>query len=384
MSKKKHILVAPLNWGLGHATRCIPIITALLTEEFEVTIASDGNALALLKKEFPALRAITLPGYDITYALKAKDFKRKIFSQTAHIRRTIKEEKKVLDELLRSLQLDGVISDSRFGLHTKEVPCVFITHQLTVLSGKLTSLTSYLHKRYIHKFTECWVPDYESAINLSGILGHPAKLPMTTKYIGPLSRMEVRSESKKYDITAILSGPEPQRSLLEELLMNTLKKYNGTILLVQGIIEEDTKSKKVGNIEVVNFLTTEALEKAINQSQFIISRSGYTTIMDLQAMEKKAFFIPTPGQPEQEYLASYLKNKGIVPYASQENFKVKDLAKITAYKGFSSTQPSIDLRDFFGLFEGERKLRTDPKLALNVNFLLVRLHNMLNNGEPQT
>lgn len=379
MSEMANILVAPLNWGLGHATRCIPIIQALQDDGYGVIIGSDGIALALLQKEFPHLQTVTLPSYDIEYAKKGAHFKRKMLFNLPKIAKAIRREHKALEEILERYDIDGVISDNRLGLYTSKVPTVFITHQLQILSGKTTRLTTFLHTHFIKRFTECWVPDYQGSSYISGILGHPEKIMPNIHYIGPLSRMKKETTTSKYDVLVILSGPEPQRSMLEDLLLIELKKYNGSILLVRGLIEKEETRSQQKNIELVNFLTSSKLSKVMNSVDFVIARSGYTTIMDLAALQKKAFFIPTPGQTEQEYLAKRLKEKGIAPFSKQEDFKVKDLAKLCVYKGFEDPQERIVLRQFFGLFKSKRKLRSDSKFALNIDFLLMRFNNMLDN-----
>lgn len=381
MSKMANILVAPLNWGLGHATRCIPIIQALQDDGYGVILASDGIALTLLQKEFPHLQAVTLPSYDVEYSKKGVNFKRKMLSNLPKIAKAIRREHKALQHILERYAIDGVISDNRLGLYSSKVPTVFITHQLQILSGTTTGLTSFLHKRFIKRFDECWVPDYKGNSNISGILGHPKKIVPNVHYIGPLSRMKKETTTSKYDVLVILSGPEPQRSILEEILLLELKKYNGTVLFVRGIVEKEETRYQQKNIEIVNFLTSHKLTKVMNSVAFVIARSGYTTIMDLAAIQKKAFFIPTPGQTEQEYLAKRLKEKGIAPFSKQEDFKVKDLAKLCVYKGFEDAQEVIALRDFFGLFEGKRKLRSHSKFAFNIDFLIMRFNNMLHNRE---
>lgn len=383
MNSTKTILVAPLNWGLGHATRCIPIIKALKEENYEVVIASDGVALGLLTKEFPNTQTVELPGYNVTYARKGRNFKRKIATSAPHLLKAIKAEHKALNQIIETFKIDGVISDNRLGLYTKKVPTVFITHQLTVLSGKTTWFTSYLHSMFIKRFDECWVPDHKRNNTLSGKLGHPKKLVIPTKYLGPLSRMTSSQERHKYKALAILSGPEPQRTLLEDILVNELNKYAGKVLLVKGVIEDEQVYSKKDSVEIVNYLTTPELESAINRSEFVISRSGYTTVMDLACLGKKAFFIPTPGQTEQEYLAQRFKKLGIAPYSSQENFKVKDLAKIAVYKGFQKQDQEMGLRKFFSLFEGKRELRTHSKLTFDIDLLFMRFNNMFHNRKTE-
>lgn len=377
-------MVAPLNWGLGHATRCIPIIKALSQEGYSVTIASDGQALRLLTKEFPNLPKVALPSYNITYAEKGKHFKFKLLLQLRQINKAIRAEHKFLQSYIKTHAIEAIISDSRFGMYSKKIPSVVVSHQLTVLSGRFTTFSSFIHGRFLKKFNECWVPDYKDTHSLSGKLGSYTKRHPSIQYIGPLSRMKKEKLPQKYKIAAILSGPEPQRSLLEKILIDQLKKYNGNVLIVRGIIGDDIERKQSGNIELVNFLTSQELERAINQSEFIISRSGYTSIMDMAALQKKVYFIPTPGQPEQEYLAQYFKEKHIAPFSTQEDFKIKKLSNLALYKGFSKPLESAELGDFFGLFQRKGKLGAHAKLAFHINFLLVRLNNMLYNREAQT
>ncbi len=384
MNSKKHILVAPLNWGLGHATRCIPIIHALLKENYKVTIASDGQALELLIKEFPSLPFVKLPSYNIIYAKKQKDFKNQMMRSIPQILRAIKEERSILDSLIETLEIDGVISDNRLGVYSSRVPSIFISHQLTVLSGKSTWLTTLMHRYYIEKFDECWVPDVFGDHNLSGILGHPLKsLKIPTRYIGVLSRMEADTLHYNYKAIAVLSGPEPQRTLLREVLYRELRKLPGKVLLVEGVISKNQEKTVRGNITIVNYLTSSQLEKAINESEFVIARSGYTTVMDLAKLNKKAFFIPTPGQPEQEYLAMRLKKLGIAPFVTQDAFKIKDLARMKIYRGFSSKFPKEDLNTFFSFFHSERKFRTHTKFAFYIHLFFMSFYNMFYNRKAQ-
>ncbi|GLB48515.1 glycosyltransferase [Neptunitalea lumnitzerae] len=352
MSEKKRILVAPLNWGLGHATRCIPIIHALQDEYYEPVIASDGIALELLRKEFPEVEAHQLPSYDIEYAKKGKNFKLKMIWDSPKMLAAITKERKAVEKLVAEKNIDGIISDNRLGIQAKGIPCVFITHQLNVLTGNTTWLSSKIHQNIIKKYDECWVPDFKDKPNLSGKLGHLKKDKKNIKYIGPLSRLEKKETAKVYDVMALISGPEPQRTMLEEVLLEELKAYPGNILLVKGKIEPEQTHTTENNMVIYNYMTKNQLEEAFNQSTTILSRSGYTTIMDLAKLEKKAFFIPTPGQYEQEYLAKRLKKKGMVPYCKQEDFSVKKLDSIDIYNGFSVLpQNGINLAELFAIFD---------------------------------
>jgi len=350
---KKRILVAPLNWGLGHATRCIPIIDALIALDFEPIIASDGIALELLKKEFPNLRFLELPSYNITYSKKANGFKLKLIKDSPHLIKTIKKEKKLIKEFITTEKISGIISDNRFGVRHKSVPSVFITHQLRVLSGNTTWLSSKLHQKIIDKFDECWVPDHPGIPNLSGELGHIENSKKPLKYLGPLSRFEKQDPLKTNDLLVVLSGPEPQRTLLQEKLLNELTLFTGNICFVKGLVERDQLISKEKNLTIYNFMTSGQLEEAINSSALVLSRSGYTSIMDYAKLEKKAFLIPTPGQFEQEYLAKKLEQDGIAPFCTQDNFKIEMLQKVENYKGFNFEEYTLNYKSLFSLFQGE-------------------------------
>jgi len=320
---KKRILVAPLNWGIGHATRCIPIINALIKNNFEPIIASDGGALQLLKKEFPDVTSIELDSYKIEYSKKGKDLKWKLITQVPKVLKTINSSKKV--------------------------PSVLITHQLNVLSGNTSAFSSMVNQFSIKKFDEIWIPDFEKEPSLSGKLGHmPSLNTLNLKYIGALSRFKKLDLNITYDLMVLLSGPEPQRTILEEKLLEELQNFKGEILFIKGKIEEEQTFIKKDNFTIYNFMFGKTLEEAMNASKLILSRSGYTTVMDLAKLEKKAFFIPTPGQFEQEYLAKRLDELNLVPSCNQDDFSVELLTKVKSYNGlkikergmFSCSMPS--------------------------------------------
>ncbi|WP_203256042.1 glycosyltransferase [Hyunsoonleella ulvae] len=347
---KKRILVAPLNWGLGHATRCIPILTALDASGFQPIIASDGLALTLLQKEFPQFSSIELPSYGVTYSKKGSHFKLKMIKDSPKLVKAIKAEKKAIRDIVETHNISGIISDNRLGVYNKHVPCAFITHQLNVLSGTTTWFSTKLHEKYITRFNECWVPDAESDLNLSGKLGHKKHLSITTKYMGPISRFTKMDLEESIDLLVLLSGPEPQRSLLEDKLLKEVKNFSGNVVVVRGIPQKQQTIEQKQGVTIYNFMTSNRLEKTINQSKLVLSRSGYTTVMDLAKLEKKAFFIPTPGQTEQEYLAKRLTQQGFVPSCSQKDFSIFLLDKISEYKGLKSFNTQVDYKDLFSLF----------------------------------
>ncbi|NMH87042.1 glycosyltransferase [Flavivirga algicola] len=350
---KKRILVAPLNWGLGHATRSIPIIYALIKHGFQPIIASDGVALTLLQKEFPSLSSIELPSYNITYAKKGKHFKLKMIKDSPKLLKAIKAEKKITKVIVETHNIIGIISDNRLGVYSKKVPSVFITHQLNVLTGSTTWFSTKMHQKIIKKFNECWVPDTEGSMSLSGKLGHTDDFEILTKYIGPLSRFEKKHLNIVNDLMVLLSGPEPQRTLLEKKLLSELKNYAGKIVFVKGIMDKEQTIQIIGNMTIYNFMTSNLLEKTINQSKLILSRSGYTTIMDLTKLSKKAFFIPTPGQYEQEYLAKRLTDLELVPSCKQEDFTLDKLKNMISFKGLNAFDYHVNFKKLFNLFECE-------------------------------
>ncbi len=346
----ENILVAPLNWGLGHATRCIPIIRELELHGFTPIIASDGVALMMLQKEFPHLESVVLPSYKIEYGKKGADFKWKMIKNSPKIIKAIFKEKKMVKKLIATFDLKGIISDNRWGIYSNKIPSVFITHQLNVLSGKTTWISSKLHQYFIKKFTECWIPDVQYRPNLTGKLGHLVNSSFPLKYLGPLSRFEKKELPLKYDLMVILSGPEPQRTLLEERLMEEIQQYNGNVVFVKGLVEAVQQKEVINKVTYFNFMTSSELEKTFNESGIVLCRSGYTTVMDLAKLEKKAFFIPTPGQFEQEYLAEKFKRNGMAPFAKQDEFKIENLNEVNLYKGLPQLGEAINWKQLFLLF----------------------------------
>lgn len=345
-------MIAPLNWGLGHATRCIPVINALLQHGFEPILASDGAALQLLIKEFPVLKFYDLPSYNISYSYR-KNLKLKLIQDIPAIVKTVKEEKKRTTQIHELENLSGVISDNRFGIRHPKVPSVYITHQVNVLSGNTTFFTSKMHQHIISKFDECWIPDNEDKNNLSGKLSEK-NATIASKFIGLLSRLQKKEVEKQYDLLVLLSGPEPQRSILEKRLLKELLTYNKEALFVRGVFTDEVITSPNKNVILKNYLLSEELETAINGSRIVLARSGYSTIMDLAKLEKKAFFIPTPGQYEQIYLAERMQNLKIAPFATQQDFKIEMLSSIDNYKGFNSFKQSNGLeRGLFNLFNGK-------------------------------
>ena len=344
--------MAPLNWGLGHATRCIPVIKALIKYDFQPILAGDGDSLRLLRQEFPELTYYELPSTEVVYAEKGNFLKYKLLAQAPKLMRAVKLEKKRTQEIHKLEKLSGIISDNRFGVRSDDIPSIYITHQLQVLSGATTALSSQYHRQIINKFKECWVPDFESN-ELAGKLSKPGKGKLALKYIGPLSRFSRHPQNKRWDIVAVLSGPEPQRGILEAKIKEELRSYSGKSLIVKGVVEGKQKMESEGNLTIVNFMLHEELCDVIEQGELILSRSGYSSVMDLYELGAKAYFIPTPGQFEQEYLAEHLKQKGFTDYSEQASFYLNKLMNMKNYEGFGHKKTSknnLD-RSLFDVFK---------------------------------
>ncbi|MCM4155398.1 glycosyltransferase [Gramella sp. AN32] len=352
--KKKRILVAALNWGLGHAARCIPIIKELQKFDFEPVLASDGAALELFRLEFPKLIHIELPTYDIQYSEKGENLKWKLLKDSPKILKAIKAEKKLTRKIVKEYGIEGIISDNRFGVRSSKLKKnIFITHQLKVLSGNTTFLSSYIHHKFIGQFEQCWIPDVADAKNLSGILGHQKIKDPNIKYIGILSRFEKTNPPEVFDYLILLSGPEPQRTLLENILLKEIENSDKKILFIRGVFDESKTASSNPNVLIKNHLYGRFLQEALNSSKIIISRSGYSTLMDLSQLEKKVFFIPTPGQPEQEYLAERLEKMGVAPFVKQDAFKFSLLKNVDNYSGLRNFSNSSTFGDLFSFFHSE-------------------------------
>lgn len=301
-----------------------------------------------LRKEFPKLKFVELPSYNIKYPKNGRWLKWKLLFQSFSIRKAITAEQELVESLVLSENLIGIISDNRMGVRSDKVPSVYITHQIKVYSGFTTYLTSKIHQYFINKFDECWVPDIEDGDRLSGKLSEN-KLKIKTKYLGISSRFQKNSIPIKYDLLVLLSGIEPLRTQLENKLISELKKYKGTVLFVRGVISEKQEKSNNGQLTFINFLLSKALETAINESKLVLCRSGYSTILDLAILNKKCFFIPTNGQNEQEYLAKHLKKLNIAPFSSEEKFTIEMLSQVENYRGFVQ-EASVSQNDLFNLF----------------------------------
>jgi uncharacterized protein (TIGR00661 family) len=345
---QKTILIAPLDWGLGHATRCIPIIEKLQSLNCKVIIAAEKATLKILAEAFPSIQTIPLFGYRIHYSRTKQFFFLNLLLQLPKIVLRIYIEHQWLKKVVKKYKIDAIISDNRFGLFHHLVPCVYITHQLSIQTGNsfMDKLVQKIHFNRIKKFTHCWIPDFEDRENnIAGALSHADNIPSTVTYIGCLSRFKSSSiiANKHFGIVTVISGPEPQRTIFENILLAQLLQFKGKSMLVRGLPEEGDKIPILqnSNLEIKNHLSMQDLNAVMLQADWVIARSGYTTVMDLVKIDQKAILIPTPGQTEQEYLANYLYQKQFFFTASQDDFNLANA--IQAAKLFPSRPLKVEM-----------------------------------------
>lgn len=323
------ILVAPLNWGLGHASRCVPLIRSFIAEGHEVILGGDGDSLTLLRRHFPQLRYVYLAPLRLRYSAGNRQVWAMVRALPHLVSWSIKDHA-LLEAVLKEEHIDRVVSDNRFGLYSDKTECVYMTHQLHIFLPKgwrwLEPLAERLHARIYKRFKEVWVPDYEDfsrslAGELSHLNGQREKVQGAIKYIGPLSRfsdMEVRDSNERPTVVAVLSGLEPQRTILENEIVARYKGTDEPVVIIQGLPGRPNTRFKRGNITMIPYLSDAELVPLLKNAKRIIARSGYSTIMDLHALgllqktdlqssssDCQIELIPTPGQPEQEYLAQY-------------------------------------------------------------------------------
>ncbi|MEL6625630.1 MAG: glycosyltransferase family protein [Bacteroidota bacterium] len=340
----KRVLYAVLDWGLGHATRSIVLIDHLVRSGVEVHLASSGSAGILLRQTFPQLPFLPLPPYQITYS-KGLAQVWHLTKQVPAVLQTIQKEHQTLQAYLQKVPMTGIISDHRYGIWDAQVPSVFVGHQLAlILPPALEIFRKGLYRYHMHwlrHFDHIWIPDVEGEANLSGKLAHEFELPSRAKFLGPLSRFMLGSEKTEneslpeVDVLAILSGPEPQRTLLEQKIRQAFSTMPGKKVLIQGkpdarMIEEDQDLKVFPHLPHADFL------QLLMQGPVILSRSGYSSIMDYAYLGlKNIVCVPTPGQTEQEYLGKYLHKKQAILTVSQSDLKLPEaIVQVKNCRGF--------------------------------------------------
>lgn len=327
------ILVCPLDWGLGHATRCIPLVRALSALGHEVRIGAWGGGLELLRSEFPRLECFAFPGYRIRYARRGWAFLPVLLLQAPRILAGLRAENRRLRRELADHPADVVISDGRYGLKVPGIPCILITHQIAfrvpgLIPGRRLAERAALalNLAWLRRFDRVWVPDFSGARSLSGTLGHPPGVTGNLEWIGPLCRFAPgeAAPAAGIDIAAVISGPEPQRSLFESAVRARLSAMGGTRVLVRGLPGKAAgpglEAARPGALTEFDHLPGRELARLFSGASLLIARSGYTTVMELAGLgARAAILVPTPGQSEQEHLAAHLEAAGACVRMEQDS-----------------------------------------------------------------
>ncbi len=309
------VLFTPLNWGLGHATRLVPVINGFLNKNCKVIIAANGEPLEFLKRQFKNVTFVTLPGAKITYGKKPFFVLKLLLQMPGFLFCTITEKYRV-NKLVNEHKVTIIVSDNRYGCYNKRVKSIIITHQLFIkLKGALKIFSQFLPfvtKHLISKFNECWVPDFENfEQSLSGSLSHGKNLPKNVKYIGPLSRFAVASVpnitlfKNNYKVLALISGPEPEQTIFKQKLAKQLQNIGDNALIITA--KNGGKAQYAqGCVTFLNNINDDLLYSYLLTTPKIICRCGYTSVMDFYTLKITAVWSATAGQTEQEYLLQHI------------------------------------------------------------------------------
>lgn len=323
------IIYAVCSWGLGHATRSLPVIRRLLNENNELIIISNGRSLELLKKELNQdIEYFDIPDYPMLISENSRQFMAKSVIYWPKFISRLESGFNKLKKILENRKCDKIISDCRYDIYSRKIPSFFITHQIRILNPlrlKMFEKGSEIFNLFFFKrFAGVIVPDYKDD-NLSGDLSHNLNRIDENKlhYVGVLSDFKKKNIKKDVDYFISISGPEPQRTIFEEKILSQIDNLNGRIIITLG--KSESRKKNYNNdIETYSFLSKEKREDFLNRSKLVISRSGYSTIMDLAVVKTKAYMSPTPGQIEQEYLGDYHTKKGTFYSVNQDHIDFID------------------------------------------------------------
>ena len=333
------VLVAPLDWGLGHATRCVPVIREFLAQGAKVEIAVVRANAAFFREVFPEVRQRLAPGYNVVYPKYGANMGLWLLKSSAHLNAVMRYEHRYAEEMVARHGYDILFSDNRFAFFSKNAYNVYMTHQRRIAFPSAFSAFEGIgirwHEARMARFDEIWVPDVETAPGFAGALSHVDGCPVPLKFVGLLSRFAGTEQvacidrrggdSRELNILAVVSGVEPARSQFESSLREILHEIPGKHTVVLGKPQAGQKSWTEGNIEFHNHLPTEAFAQAVCKADWVISRGGYSTVMDMAYLGAKCIFVPTPGQYEQVVLARDLASAGYAVHIPANRLSVKML-----------------------------------------------------------
>jgi len=331
------IIYGVCSWGLGHATRSLPVIRKLISENHHVTVISNGRSLEVLKKELGNdIPYVDIPDYPMLLSENTRQFLAKSMVYWPVFIKRIEDGLAQLQKILEKKHYDCIISDARYDMYSKKIPSFFISHQMRIMNPLQIQMFERAMERFnmffFKRFVGVMVPDYKEN-NLSGDLSHNLKRIDEDKihYIGVLSDFTKQPMKKDIDYLISISGPEPQRSILEEKLATSVHELEGNVVMTLGKAEKYSIIKKK-QLTTYSFVTKDLREELLNRAKLVVSRSGYSTIMDVAVVGTKALFIPTPGQIEQEYLSQYHNSLGTFYSVSQDAIDLKTDVKIATNK----------------------------------------------------
>jgi hypothetical protein len=345
-----HVLVSPLNWGLGHAMRDIPVIRTLHAHGHEVTIAACGNALAVLRQEFPDAPTIEYPDYPVPFS-SGHLFVPRFCACLPFMLKAVAREHATLDAILAKDHYDLVISDNRLGVFSSQVPSIFISHQLhyhlplLYWPAEILAIPAnmFLHEQY----NRIIVPDNPPGpLSLAGKLSRPQTDVARDRvfFSGILSGTSQMACTQDLDYLVIISGPEPQRTILEKIILARIGELNGSGVVLLGNPQGSKAAFRRGDWTCIPYVPTEVKAELMNRAKCVICRSGYTTLMELAELGKtRALLIPTPGQTEQEYLSWYYREKGWFHSEAQDKLDlIDDVAATRNYPGFPAMSKTAE------------------------------------------
>lgn len=388
------VLIAPLDWGLGHATRCVPLIRALRAAGHDVVPCAGGAGLRLLRAEFPDLEVEEAPAYAMRYTKNRALLPLWLALQLPAFFASIRGDARRAARLVRKHKADLVISDGRYGFRSAAAPAVFVSHQLHILPpgparlrAALARPIGALNRFALRGFREVWVPDFPGARNLSGILGHPPGGWRGARYIHPLCRFRAEDlpwdrpaplahgAGPAIDRLALLSGPEPQRTLLEEKVRAAFAAMPGTRVIVRGVPRNPARGQRgttaveehpvrENALNVFDHLPQDRLLESLASARRVVCRSGYTTMMELAGLGKaNVLLVPTPGQPEQEYLARHARASGYAAWRDQEDPDLEaGLAEAATLPGFAAAFGGSEAFETSEAFNLAAWVRANPLL----------------------
>jgi uncharacterized protein (TIGR00661 family) len=337
-SDPHQVIICPLDWGLGHASRMIPVISRYMECGYQVFIGGNGKSGTLLKLTFPDLPFLTIPAPVIRYSSKGTWLLPSLILQLPAMLLSIIREHFQIKKIVTTYGIKTIVSDNRYGLFCKHAHCIIVTHQISPLLPRRLKWAEYplylVLRILINQFDECWIPDCSAPdYNLSGKLSHRFKLPQNARYIGILSRFsrfrfcQEEISAEKYELVVVLSGPEPALKIFKDLIIRQAMRIPNKILVISGSPDNQESISETTHSQLVQVSHLEPLQFAqmLLQAEIIICRSGYSGIMDLVALGKPAILVPTPGQTEQQYLAAYLSEKGYFSFILQQELSLMNI-----------------------------------------------------------